>query len=140
MGLLDDAIREHLDLKRRRGADPNEVARLEQEALGPVRREPAAAEGERAPNEAAPAAEPADHAHPAPEAPHPDDRAHVLAPEDRHEPPHGDALIGGAAAHEQPHRDRAAAEPSPEAEPADRAGGDGETIAAAPPAESSSPA
>jgi len=27
MGLLDDAIREHLDLKRRRGADPNEVAR-----------------------------------------------------------------------------------------------------------------
>ena len=43
MGLLDDAIREHLDLKRRRGADPSEVARLEQEALGPVRREPAPA-------------------------------------------------------------------------------------------------
>jgi len=40
MGLLDDAIREHLDLKRRRGGDPTEVARLEQEALGPVRREP----------------------------------------------------------------------------------------------------
>jgi hypothetical protein len=38
MGLLDEAIREHLDLKRRRGADPNEVERLEQEALGPVRR------------------------------------------------------------------------------------------------------
>jgi hypothetical protein len=38
MGLLDDAIREHLDLKRRRGADPTEVERLEQEALGPVRR------------------------------------------------------------------------------------------------------
>ena len=38
MGLLDDAIREHLDLKRRRGADPNEVDRLEREALGPVRR------------------------------------------------------------------------------------------------------
>jgi hypothetical protein len=38
MGLLDDAIREHLDLKRRRGADPNEVERLEREALGPVRR------------------------------------------------------------------------------------------------------
>jgi hypothetical protein len=37
MGLLDDAIREHLDLKRRRGADPNEVARQEQEALGPPR-------------------------------------------------------------------------------------------------------
>jgi hypothetical protein len=38
MGLLDDAIREHLDLKRRRGADPDEVQRAEREALGPVRR------------------------------------------------------------------------------------------------------
>jgi hypothetical protein len=37
MGLLDDAIREHLDLKRRRGADPDEVARQENEALGPPR-------------------------------------------------------------------------------------------------------
>ena len=38
MGLLDDAIRDHLDLKRRRGADPAEVERAEREALGPVRR------------------------------------------------------------------------------------------------------
>jgi hypothetical protein len=38
MGLLDDAIREHLDLKRQRGADPGEIERLEREALGPVRR------------------------------------------------------------------------------------------------------
>jgi hypothetical protein len=38
MGLLDDAIREHLDLKRRRGADPAEVEHAEREALGPVRR------------------------------------------------------------------------------------------------------
>jgi hypothetical protein len=44
MGLLDDAIREHLDLKRRRGADPTEIERLEREALGPVRREPLAGE------------------------------------------------------------------------------------------------
>ena len=36
MGLLDDAIREHLELKRRHGADPHEVARQEDEALGPV--------------------------------------------------------------------------------------------------------
>ncbi|GAC1437118.1 MAG: hypothetical protein NVSMB51_10090 [Solirubrobacteraceae bacterium] len=36
MGLLDDAIREHLELRRRLGADPGEVARMEQEALGPV--------------------------------------------------------------------------------------------------------
>jgi hypothetical protein len=40
MGLLDDAIREHLDLKRRRGGDPVEIERAEQEALGPVRRAP----------------------------------------------------------------------------------------------------
>jgi hypothetical protein len=40
MSLLDEAIREHLDLKRRRGADPSEVERLEREALGPVRRSP----------------------------------------------------------------------------------------------------
>jgi hypothetical protein len=36
MGLLDDAIREHLELKRQRGADDDEVSRLEREALGPV--------------------------------------------------------------------------------------------------------
>jgi hypothetical protein len=38
MGLLDDAIREHLELKRRRGADPGEVAREQHEALSPVDR------------------------------------------------------------------------------------------------------
>jgi hypothetical protein len=45
MGILDDAIREHLDLKRRHGADPSEVERAEREALGPVRRAPEAAPG-----------------------------------------------------------------------------------------------
>jgi hypothetical protein len=50
MGLLDDAIREHLDLKRRRGADPTEIERAEREALGPVRRGPEELdEGEFAP-------------------------------------------------------------------------------------------
>jgi hypothetical protein len=39
MGLLDDAIREHLELKRLRGADPGDVAREEQAALGAVLRE-----------------------------------------------------------------------------------------------------
>ena len=55
MGLLDDAIREHLELKRRRGADLAEIARQEDEALGDPRR------GELAASEAAepPAAEPA---------------------------------------------------------------------------------
>jgi len=52
MGLLDDAIREHLELKRRHGANPDEVARQENEALGETRRaEFARPEGE------APAAE-----------------------------------------------------------------------------------
>ena len=37
MGLLDDAIREHLELKRLRGAAPGLVAREEHEAFGPVR-------------------------------------------------------------------------------------------------------
>ncbi|MGO9322457.1 MAG: hypothetical protein ACLQBY_16890 [Solirubrobacteraceae bacterium] len=36
MGLLDEAIREHLELKRRRGADPSAIAREEREALAPV--------------------------------------------------------------------------------------------------------
>lgn len=40
MGLLDEAIRNHLDLKRRRGADPADIERAEREALGPVRRDP----------------------------------------------------------------------------------------------------
>ena len=46
MGLLDDAIREHLELKRRHGADPSEVERQEQEALGPARREAAPPPGD----------------------------------------------------------------------------------------------
>jgi hypothetical protein len=40
MGLLDDAIREHLELKKRHGADPTEIADLERDAFGPARRAP----------------------------------------------------------------------------------------------------
>jgi hypothetical protein len=65
MGLLDDAIREHLELKRRRGADPDEVARQEDEALGDLR------SGEFArPDAEEPAAAPAEEELP-PEAPAP---------------------------------------------------------------------
>ena len=76
MGLLDDAIREHLELKRRRGADAEEVTRQEQEALGaPQRAEfaaatPAAAAPdalEDAPVEDAPAPEPEPEPAPEPE-------------------------------------------------------------------------
>jgi hypothetical protein len=49
MGVLDDAIREHLDLKRQHGAAEDEIAREEAEALGPARRDtPAAAGGDEA--------------------------------------------------------------------------------------------
>ena len=44
MGLLDDAIREHLELKRRHGASEDELQRQEEEALGPARRDVAPAE------------------------------------------------------------------------------------------------
>src|SRR4051812_8725966 len=39
MGVLDEAIREHLELKRRRGADTSEVERQEKEAFGPTERQ-----------------------------------------------------------------------------------------------------
>src|SRR3954449_4126728 len=38
MGIFDDAIREHLELIRRRGATDSEVRRLEDEAFGPPTR------------------------------------------------------------------------------------------------------
>jgi hypothetical protein len=46
MGVLDDAIREHLELKRRHGVGEEELRRQEEEALGPARREVAPAETE----------------------------------------------------------------------------------------------
>jgi hypothetical protein len=46
MGLLDDAIREHLELKRRHGASTEEVDRQEREVLGEARRAEAEAEAE----------------------------------------------------------------------------------------------
>ena len=39
MGVLDDAIREHIELKRKHGASDEDLRRQEQEALGPARRE-----------------------------------------------------------------------------------------------------
>jgi hypothetical protein len=42
MGALDDAIREHLELKRQHGASEEEIQQAEAEALGPARREPGA--------------------------------------------------------------------------------------------------
>jgi hypothetical protein len=39
MGVLDDAIREHLELKRKHGVAEDELQRQEEEALGPARRD-----------------------------------------------------------------------------------------------------
>ena len=39
MGILDDAIREHLELKRSHGASDDEISRKEAEAFGPARQE-----------------------------------------------------------------------------------------------------
>ena len=112
MGLLDDAIREHLELKRKHGADPADVARQEQEALGEGPRNefaqpagPAALEPEPEPEpepEAAaePVAEPADElpegepgiaeGPPAPEAPGYDEDPWL--DEDRDEVPSDESL------------------------------------------------
>jgi hypothetical protein len=60
MGLLDDAIREHLELKKRHGADPAEVERQEREALGASRQAEFAAADEDEPGPEEPAAEEAE--------------------------------------------------------------------------------
>ena len=80
MGLLDDAIREHLDLKRRRGGDPTEIERAEREALGPVRRGPElTGQEEVAAPESAPAPE-ADYPAAPPEADYPPEPAEQWEP------------------------------------------------------------
>jgi hypothetical protein len=53
MGILDEAIREHLELKRQHGADDSELKQLEDDAFGPPQR-PGASQG--APDMAAEAA------------------------------------------------------------------------------------
>jgi hypothetical protein len=77
MGMLDDAIREHLELKRRTGADDDEVTRLENEAFGAARREPPAI---AEPEAAAPPPPPAVDA-PEPIVPEPEPAAFEPAPE-----------------------------------------------------------
>jgi hypothetical protein len=57
MGLLDEAIRDHLELKRRHGGSDEEITKQEQEALGPVRRTAAGSEDEPVPQGAEASAE-----------------------------------------------------------------------------------
>jgi hypothetical protein len=51
MGVLDDAIREHIELKRQHGASEQDLLRQEQEALGPARRETAVQDAPLEPEE-----------------------------------------------------------------------------------------
>jgi hypothetical protein len=129
MGLLDDAIREHLELKRRRGADPGEVAREEAEALGPVQRGAPAAEAEPEPpaGEREPLAgerePPAGGREPFEE--HVDeDFDHLDAEPDDEAAPHGDPLGEAALGH---HEHELHAEP--QAEPEDDAPPHGDPVA-----------
>jgi hypothetical protein len=62
MGVLDDAIREHLELKRQHGTPEEELRRQEEEALGPVRREVAPSEETEASGDGEPPAEASDTA------------------------------------------------------------------------------
>ncbi len=107
MGIFDDAIRQHLDLKRRQGADESELQQLEDEAFGPPARpgDPdfpetgeAAANGDAA-VEAPP--EPAQASSEPEEAEAPAEAEPVAEPTDE-APPHGDALLADPDAEPEP--------------------------------------
>jgi hypothetical protein len=110
MGLLDDAIREHLELKRRHGASTEEVDRQEREVLGEARR----AETEAEPLEPTePPATPFDAAAEEPEAPQETDDPWLEAARD--EVPAEEALDRPPAdeAADRPPADEAADRPPP---------------------------
>ena len=123
MGSLDDAIREHLDLKRRRGADPTEIERAEREALGPVRRGPEPAADEELP----PAESPLDQEAVLPHAPEEEwepfheDADHEPEPplEDHAQPPYEPIEQHEHAEPAAPRPFDAEAEPAPPPHPAD---------------------
>jgi hypothetical protein len=108
MGLLDDAIREHLELKRRHGAPDTELEQAEQEALGPARRD-AVAEVGVPPLDEVPGEEVADVMPPPPPPPPADDPVFADEPVSADEPeleeapppgtpkPHGDPALGDYA-------------------------------------------
>jgi hypothetical protein len=101
MGILDDAIREHLDLKRAHGASDDEIRRKEAEAFGQPRQEmPAEApldDHTRTPDEHAQAEEPGladlEPLQPAPEDPYAVHPGDDLVP-DPDLPPAADAGAG----------------------------------------------
>jgi hypothetical protein len=108
MGVLEDAIRDHLDLKRRHGASEEEVEQKELEALGPARREfegpaeeaeaeaaaeAAAADGDVAEVEPEPLPEPEPEHEPEPEPPIPPEPSAPEAATRIHESPVPDPAL-----------------------------------------------
>ena len=99
MGVLEDAIREHLELRKRHGVSDEELRRQETEALGPARREAEGVAEEHAVATTEPVEEPVE--------------AQALEPS---EVPAEEALEEPAPVHEEPAP--APAEPSTLDEPA----------------------
>jgi len=115
MGVLDDAIREHLDLKRKHGASEGEVEQQEQEALGAPRGRPT--EAAEAP---AAAAEPAPVAEGEPAAQEPEARESELPPEE----PVYEAEVADPAPESVEAPPESVEEPEAPADPEPDAGGD----------------
>src|SRR3954447_8086631 len=134
MGVLEDAIREHLELRKRHGVSDEELRRQETEALGPARREgegvveehavattepvedamqadavePSEVPAEEALEEPAPALE-----EPAPTPPEPASTLDEPAPAQRFHA--GDEVVGDeTAVHERPEVEEDAGEERPE--------------------------
>jgi hypothetical protein len=128
MSILDDAIREHLELKRAHGADEGELQRLEDEAFGPPQRPDEADPFNEAPTEFLTA--PGDAAAGMPEVGDEDARG-GRRPNitDLQEAPPAEPVTGEADAAEVDLSDaaaptgEAAAPPAPEAAPADLGSG-----------------
>ena len=109
MGVLDDAIREHLELKRRGGADPADVERLEREAFGAKEQEapPNGAVQPDSPEPSEPMLDPGGGHVDVSDEPHPDE--HV------HEP----AAVGDPLVDHEPHAEQPPAPPA-EREPVEQ--------------------
>jgi hypothetical protein len=115
MGLLDDAIREHLELKRKHGADPEDVARQENEALGQGGPRAEFAQPDAEPEAAAPAEAPPEPAPPEFHVPEYDPAPEPPAPEPEQaadELPEGDPGVA-----EIPTEDHPAAAPGYDEDP-----------------------
>ncbi len=119
MGILDDAIREHLELKRKHGVPEEEVERQEEEALGPARREVAQQheDADIAASEAAPAVATEEGAPSADEAALFDGEQPRPAAEEEHEPAPAEPSLEHEPAHAEPLTEAPPLE-EPEPEPA----------------------